>query len=148
MSGRSPVSPELKILRGTRQNSRENAKQIDINTGTLVFPTVTEDKLQAFTLIGDLLAEAGLDAKEFSLHVYAAADCLAGMAQCERELISNGNRPVTPDGKKHPALSLKNELRKQLQSLLNDMGLSPAARNKVVGAKKDGKKVNEFAMMG
>lgn len=142
MRGRKPAATTLRVFDGGKSDSKPNRASRSIQSKTVPKAPREPNWLEA---LGDTDA-AGLAAAEWArvvpgllrLGVISEHDgrllqdyciCCAQLDWANRQ-IAAGMTTVTDDHgtKKHPALTMANQVRQQLKFYISELGLSPTAR--------------------
>jgi P27 family predicted phage terminase small subunit len=152
--GRKRTPDHLKVVKGSFRKCASNEKQPDLPEGFPETPLwMVEEAQERF--------DAGLELLEtMGVLTEVDGDIVALIAQREHEMMIL-NEIIKEQGhtyaklnkkgeidlwKGNPAVTMRNETMRHLQSLYSECGLTPAARSKVSVVKKNESKKNPFSM--
>lgn len=133
--GRKPTPSHLKIVRGTNRTDRANNSEPKPERARPSAPAhMTDRGREAWGYVVGILDRMGVlteaDALAVELLCEARADWLSA-----RDIIAahGGETYVTDAGliKAHPAVAMRNDAARRMQSLLAEFGMSPSSRSKV-----------------
>lgn len=145
--GRKPTPSHLKLVRGTNRADRANRSEPKPSRARPSAPGHMSDRArEAWDYVVGILDRMGVlteaDALAVELLCEARADWLSA-----RDLISaNGGETYesTNDAtgqtliKVHPAVAMRNDAARRMQSLLAEFGMTPSSRSKVQAKDGDG----------
>lgn len=135
--GRKRTPDNLKLIKGTTRKDRTNANAPDPAKELPAAPAfLTDEALEWFDLISERLQRLGLASATFTEVMTILASRLAEMEALEKDIAENG-RSYTSDTqngfihRQRPEVAMLNEARRHAQSLLAELGLTPASIGKV-----------------
>lgn len=154
MKGPKTKPQHLKVLKGT---NRKHRSQPDTPTPSSERPECPEDlspeARRWFSVLSSRLEEEGRLSSSHTEVLAEAADRRAQIEKCREAIASEGwyYESEKRDGgimmRPHPMVAQLNEAQRHLQSLLAELGLTPASLHKVAGS-GGGKKKNAFEALG
>lgn len=140
--GRKPTPSHLKVVRGTDRADRRNDNEPRPLRSRPSAPAhMTDRGREAWGYVVGILDRMGIlteaDALAVELLCEARADWLSARDEIDR---SGGETYVTDAGliKAHPAVAMRNDAARRMQSLLAEFGMSPSSRSKVSAKEADG----------
>lgn len=152
--GRKPDLRGLPKLRGTDRKDRQRPDPPPLPEGRPEPPEdLTDRGRHWFNVLCDRLAEQDRLSPAFTEVLTVAASRRAQIEEAEGILAEEGSHYecVKKDGetmyRSHPMLAQRNEAQRHLQSLLAELGLTPASLHKVANP-GGGKKKNAFEALG
>jgi P27 family predicted phage terminase small subunit len=141
--GRKPTPSHLKVVRGTSRADRGAKNEPTPDRGRPSAPDTMSDKgREAWGYVVGILDRMGVlteaDAMAVELLCEARADWLSARDAIED---GGGETYTTEAGliKAHPAVAMRNDAARRLQSLLAEFGMSPSSRSKVSAKEADEK---------
>ena len=147
--GRKPTPSHLKVVRGTDRADRRNAAEPQPERSRPSAPGHMSDRgREAWGYVVGLLDRMGVlteaDALAVELLCEARADWLAARGEIEA---AGGVTYVTDAGlvKAHPAVAMRNDAARRMQSLLAEFGMTPSSRSKVAARGEDGEAADPAA---
>lgn len=142
--GRKKLPDQLKVISGTFQKCRSSKAGERQDDGTMEAPSgLSEGALKHFETLRGRIASLGLDSSTYTEALTLAAMRMEEIDECNAAIIDHGAiiMAKTVIGgellRANPAVSMRNEAMRHLQSLLAEFGLSPSSIGKV-GVKKKG----------
>lgn len=153
--GRKPIPRELKLVRGTLQPCRDNPDAPrPVSTGP-VAPAWLDEKAGAHfaVLVGRLESEGRASASHTET-IAMAAQRLAEIEALTAELdggsltYESQGREGTSMRRMNPAVAARSEAMRHLQSLLSELGLTPASVSKASAPRGAQRSSNPFDAIG
>ena len=142
--GRKKLPDQLKVISGTFQKCRASKSGDAQDAQPMAAPdTLSEGALKHFEILRGRIALLGLDSSTYTEVLTLAAMRLEEIDQCDLLITEHGRiiETVTEAGslflRANPAVTMRNEAMRHLQSLLAEFGLTPSSVGRVVGKKKD-----------
>ena len=143
--GRKKLPDQLKVISGTFQKCR-SSKTADRHDETAMVATswMSEAALVHFETLLARIDVLGLNSSTYTETLAMAAERMAEIDECNAVIQAHGrviesetDRGGNPILRANPAVTMKNEAMRHLQSLLAEFGLSPSSIGRV-GVKKKG----------
>lgn len=141
--GRKPTPSHLKVVRGTKRADRGAKNEPSPDRARPSAPAEMSDRArEAWGYVVGILDRMGVlteaDAMAVELMCEARADWLSA-----RDCITEaGGETYTTDAgliKAHPAVAMRNDAARRLQSLMAEFGMTPSSRSKVNAKDDDAK---------
>lgn len=150
--GRKKLPDQLKVVQGTFQKCRSAKTAERHDESSAVAPsTLSEAAFAHFETLRARIAGLGLDSATYSEALTLAAmrmeeidACNADIALHGRVIMSETDRGGQPILRANPAVTMRNEAMRHLQSLLAEFGLTPSSIGRVGVKKKDNTKQQGF----
>ena len=150
MAGRKRKPDSQKVVQGTFQKCRSNPDTPTPADDLPLAPTsLTDAERTHFVTLCKRIADMGVASSTDTEALTMAAKRLAEIDACDLQIATNGAVVDTTNtrGERmlrgNPAVRMRSEAMRHLQSLLAEFGLTPAARSKV-SAKKKAPKTSAF----
>ena len=149
--GRKKLPDQLKVISGTFQKCRSSKSGERQNDAPMEAPEgLSEGALRHFETLRGRIAQLGLDSSTYTEVLTLAAMRLEEIDVCNHAINDHGAlimaKTVTGGEllRANPAVSMRNEAMRHLQSLLAEFGLSPSSIGKVGAKKKEPEKNQGF----
>jgi P27 family predicted phage terminase small subunit len=149
--GRKKLPDQLKVISGTFQKCRSSKSGERQNDEPMEAPEgLSEGALKHFETLRWRIALLGLDSSTYTEVLTLAAMRLEEIDACNQAIVDHGAlimaKTVTGGEllRANPAVSMRNEAMRHLQSLLAEFGLSPSSIGKVGAKKKEPEKKQGF----
>ena len=149
--GRKKLPDQLKVISGTFQKCRSSKSGERQDDSPMEAPeTLSEGALKHFETLRGRIAALGLDSSTYTEVLTLAAMRMDEIAACNQSINDHGalisTKTVSGDSmlRANPAVSMRNEAMRHLQSLLAEFGLTPSSIGRVGVKKKDPEKKQGF----
>ena len=149
--GRKKLPDQLKVISGTFQKCRSAKSAERQDDGPMEAPaSISECALRHFETLRGRIASLGLDSSTYTEVLVLAAMRLEEIDVCNAAIRDHGAlilaKTVTGGEllRANPAVTMRNEAMRHLQSLLAEFGLSPSSIGKVGVKKKEPEKKQGF----
>jgi P27 family predicted phage terminase small subunit len=140
--GRKKLPDQLKLIKGTLQKCRASSAPGGQDEAPMTAPSnLSEGELAHFQMLKERVALVGLDSATFTELLVLAAKRLAEIDDCDLAIAEHGRiiETTTEAGnlllRANPAITMRAEAMRHLQSLLAEFGLTPSASARVSGKK-------------
>jgi P27 family predicted phage terminase small subunit len=148
--GRKKLPDQLKLIRGTLQSCRASSVTGGQDEAPMTAPkNLSEAARVHFSALKENIAQLGLDSATFTEVAMLAAMRMEEIEECDALIVAHGRiiETTTEAGslflRANPAVAMRNEAMRHLQSLLAEFGLTPSASARV-SAKKPAPKPHGF----
>jgi P27 family predicted phage terminase small subunit len=139
--GRKPTPSHLKVVRGTDRADRANPAEPKPGRARPSAPDHMSDRgREAWGYVVGVLDRMGVLTEADALAVELLCEARADWLSARDQIIAGGGETYTTDAgliKAHPAVAMRNDAARRMQSLLAEFGLSPASRSKVNAKEPD-----------
>lgn len=141
--GRKKLPDQLKVVQGTFRKHRGKTADSQDEASMVAPVGLSEAAQMHFETLRNRVAVLGLDSATYSEAMTLAAMRMAEIDECTAAIHEHGAvvlAPTTTGGellRPNPAVAMRNEAMRHLQSLLAEFGLTPSSIGRV-GAKKKG----------
>jgi P27 family predicted phage terminase small subunit len=148
--GRKKLPDQLKVVQGTFRKHRGKTADSQDDAPMVAPGGLSEAAQRHFETLRDRVAVLGLDSATYSEALALAAMRMAEIDECEAIIRSHGAvvlAPTTTGGellRPNPAVTMRNEAMRHLQSLLAEFGLTPSSIGRVGVKKKEPAKQQGF----
>lgn len=150
--GRKPTPSHLKIVRGTDRADRMNPDEPQPARARPSAPAhMTDRGREAWGYVIAVLDRMGVLTEADALAVELLCEARSDWLSARDQIAAGGGETYTTDGgliKAHPAVAMRNDAARRLQSMLVEFGLSPASRSKVSAKEPDAKEDPAAAYFG
>lgn len=140
--GRKKLPDQLKLIKGTLQKCRAAGVPGGQDEAPMTAPeNLSEAARVHFSTLKENIAQLGLDSATFTEVAILAAMRLAEIDECDLLIAEHGRviETTTEAGslllRANPAVTMRNEAMRHLQSLLAEFGLTPTAATRVSARK-------------
>tara|TARA_Y100001951_G_scaffold105340_1_gene122087 strand:+ start:42 stop:503 length:462 start_codon:yes stop_codon:yes gene_type:complete len=141
--GRKPTPSHLKVVRGTdRADRRNNAEPQPSKCRPDAPDTMTDVGREAWDYVVGILDRMGILTEADAMAVELLCEARADWLSARDEITAAGGETYTTEAgliKAHPAVAMRNDAARRMQSLLAEFGMSPSSRSKVSAKETDGK---------
>ena len=141
--GRKPTPSHLKVVRGTARADRANPSEPTPDRSRPSAPSHMSDKgREAWGYVVGILDRMGILTEADALAVELLCEARADWLTARDEITAAGGETYTTDAgliKAHPAVAMRNDAARRMQSLLAEFGMSPSSRSKVSAKEADDK---------
>lgn len=141
--GRKKLPDALKVVQGTFRKHRASGDCGQDETPMTAPKTLSDSARVHFVALKVQVAEMGLDSATFTELLALAAERMEEIDECNAIIAEYGRiiETTTEAGsvllRANPAVTMRNEAMRHLQSLLAEFGLTPTAAARVGAKKKD-----------
>lgn len=139
--GRKPTPSHLKVVRGTdRADRRNNAEPRPRRELPSAPAHMTDRGREAWGYVVGILDRMGVLTEADALMVELLCEARSDWLSARDEIIAAGGETYTTDAgliKAHPAVAMRNDAARRMQSLLSEFGMSPSSRSKVSAKDQD-----------
>lgn len=146
--GRKPTPSHLKVVRGTNRADRGAKNEPTPDRARPSAPADMSDRgREAWGYVVAVLDRMGVLTEADAMAVELMCEARADWLSARDEIIAGGGETYTTEGgliKAHPAVAMRNDAARRLQSLLAEFGMTPSSRSKV-NASEDDKKADPAA---
>jgi len=133
--GRKPTPSHLKLVRGTDRADRRNPAEPSPDRARPSAPGHMSDRgREAWGYVVALLDRMGVLTEADALALELLCEARADWLSARDEIRIAGGETYTTEGgliKAHPAVAMRNDAARRMQSLLAEFGMSPSSRSKV-----------------
>lgn len=141
--GRKPTPSHLKVVRGTVRGDRANPNEPAPQRLRVSAPAHMSDKgREAWGYVVGILDRMGVLTEADALAVELLCEARADWLTARDEIAAAGGETYTTEAgliKAHPAVAMRNDAARRMQSLLAEFGMSPSSRSRVSAADADDK---------
>lgn len=150
--GRKKIPDQLKVISGTFQKCRSSKTGERQSESPMVAPDRMSDAAKVhFEMLLESVDALGLNSSTYTEILVLAAERLEEIEECKAAIKQHGmviesetDRGGNPILRANPAVTMKNEAQRHLQSLLAEFGLTPSSIGKVGVKKKEPDKKQGF----
>lgn len=150
--GRKKIPDQLKVISGTFQKCRSSKSGERQDESPMTAPASMSDAAKAhFDMLLSRVTALGLNSSTYTEILALAAERMEEIDECRESIKLHGrviesetDRGGNPILRPNPAVTMKNEAMRHLQSLLAEFGLSPSSIGKVGVKKKEPEKKQGF----
>ena len=148
--GRKKLPDQLKVISGTFQKCRASKSDGQDAQPMAAPDTLSEGALKHFEILRGRIAQLGLDSSTYTEVLTLAAMRMDEIDVCNEAVKDYGalisTKTVTGGEllRANPAVTMRNEAMRHLQSLLAEFGLSPSSIGRVGVKKKEPEKKQGF----
>lgn len=142
--GRKKLPDALKVVQGTFRKHRGKTADSQDETAMVAPANMSDAEVAHFSRLVSKVEVLGLNSETYTDALVLAAKRLVEIEDCEqlielhgRVIESETDRGGQPILRPNPAVTMRNEAMRHLQSLLAEFGLTPSSIGRV-GAKKKG----------
>lgn len=150
--GRKPTPSHLKVVRGTNRADRENRNEPTPDRARPSAPEHMSDRgREAWGYVVGILDRMGILTEADALAVELLCEARADWLSARDEIREGGGETYVTEGgliKAHPAVAMRNDAARRMQSLLAEFGMSPSSRSKVQAKDQDDKEDPAAAYFG
>lgn len=133
--GRKPTPSHLKVVRGTKRADRGAKNEPTPDRARPSAPSDMSDRgREAWGYVVAVLDRMGVLTEADAMAVELMCEARADWLSARDEIIASGGETYTTEGgliKAHPAVAMRNDAARRLQSLLAEFGMTPSSRSKV-----------------
>lgn len=139
--GRKKLPDQLKIVQGTFRKHRASGASGQDEAPMTAPEGLSETARVHFATLKESVGQIGLDSATYTETLALAAMRLAEIDECNAVILEHGRIIVTskengePLLRANPAVTMRNEAMRHLQSLLAEFGLTPTAATRVSARK-------------
>jgi len=141
--GRKPTPSHLKVVRGTKRADRGAKKEPTPERERPSAPADMSDKgREAWGYVVGVLDRMGVLTEADAMAVELMCEARVDWLSARDEIIAAGGETYATEAgliKAHPAVAMRNDAARRLQSLLAEFGMTPSSRSKVNAKEDDGK---------
>ena len=141
--GRKPTPSHLKVVRGTNRADRENTSEPKPRRELPSAPAhMTDRGREAWGYVVGILDRMGVLTEADALAVELLCEARSDWLSAREEIAGSGGETYQTEAgliKAHPAVAMRNDAARRLQSLLAEFGMSPSSRSKVSAKEPDEK---------
>ena len=138
--GRKPTPSHLKVVRGTNRADRANNSEPKPRRELPSAPAhMTDRGREAWGYVCGIADRMGILTEADALALELLCEARSDWLSARDEITAAGGETYTTDAgliKAHPAVAMRNDAARRMQSLLAEFGMSPSSRSKV-SAKDD-----------
>jgi P27 family predicted phage terminase small subunit len=146
--GRKPTPSHLKVVRGTDRADRMNESEPRPRRELPSAPAhMTDQGREAWGYVVGILDRMGILTEADAIAVELLCEARSDWLSARDEITNAGGETYTTGAgliKAHPAVAMRNDAARRMQSLLAEFGMSPSSRSKV-SAKGDDDQENPAA---
>jgi P27 family predicted phage terminase small subunit len=141
--GRKPTPSHLKVIRGTDRPDRGAKNEPQPERARPSAPATMSDRgREAWGYVVGILDRMGVLTEADAMAVELLCEARADWLSARDEITAAGGETYTTEAgliKAHPAVGMRNDAARRLQSLLAEFGMSPSSRSKVSAQEPDEK---------
>ena len=142
--GRKSLPTALKIVKGTQRKCRLKPDEPDIGSDNLAPPDyISKEAIKHWPIIVKMLKDAGVASDLDAMALCALCEAVTTWVQATTDVRKYG---LITEGKygpcANPAIKISNDASDRMMRILIEFGMTPSARSKVSGRKKEA--ANEF----
>ena len=149
--GRKKLPDALKVVQGTFRKHRGKTADSQDETAMVAPESLTEAELAHFERLVAKVEKLGLNSDTYADALVLAAKRMVEVEDCDALIVTHGrviesetDRGGNPILRPNPAVTMRNEAMRHLQSLLAEFGLTPSSIGRVGGKKKEPEKKQGF----
>lgn len=139
--GRKPTPSHLKVVRGTTRADRANPSEPKPARMIPDAPEhMTDRAREIWPYVAGVADKMGILTEADGLALQLMCEAYSNIRSAQDEIVSAGGETYVTEGgliKAHPAVAMRNDASRRLQSLLAEFGMSPSSRSKVSPKDKD-----------
>ena len=140
--GRKPTPSHLKVVRGTKRKDRGAQNEPEPGRSRPSAPEhMSERGREAWGYVVGLLDRMGVLTEADALAVELLCEARSDWLSARDVIRDHGGETYTTEAgliKAHPAVAMRNDAARRLQSLLAEFGCTPSSRSKVNAKDQDG----------
>ena len=133
--GRKPSPSHLKVVRGTKRSDRGAKNEPVLDRARPSAPLSMSDRgREAWGYVVGILDSMGVLTEADSMAVELMCEARSDWLSAREAINSAGGETYKTDAgliKAHPAVAMRNDAARRLQSLLAEFGMTPSSRSKV-----------------
>ena len=141
--GRKPTPSHLKVVRGTDRADRRNEAEPKPGRSRPSAPNTMSDRgREAWGYVVGILDRMGILTESDAMAVELLCEARSDWLSARDEITAAGGETYTTEAgliKAHPAVAMRNDAARRMQSLLAEFGMSPSSRSKVAAKGEDDK---------
>ena len=141
--GRKPTPSHLKVVRGTDRADRRNDAEPKLDRSRPSAPETMSDRgREAWGYVVGILDRMGIMTEADAMAVELLCEARSDWLSARDEIAASGGETYTTEAgliKAHPAVAMRNDAARRMQSLLAEFGMSPSSRSKVAAKGEDDK---------
>lgn len=149
--GRKKLPDALKLIKGTARPHRGKTADSQDESAMVAPEGLTEAELAHFERLVAKVEVLGLNSATYTDAIVLAVKRMSEIEECDALIVTHGrviesetDRGGNPILRPNPAVAMRNEAMRHLQSLLAEFGLTPSSIGRVGGKKKEPAKQQGF----